>query len=54
MRKHFGLTDFVPQQNKFVIFEQFFLDKPVKEASPWDSVNDRPLTARGSGAPMRR
>ena len=28
MSKHFGLSEFVPQQNKFVIFKQFFADKP--------------------------
>lgn len=53
LRKHFGLTDFVPQQNKFVIFEQFFAQQPTKQASIYDSVKDRPLTARGSG-PARR
>ena len=48
MGKHYGLTDFVPQQNKFVIFEQFFSTLPVKAASIYDSVKDRPLTARSS------
>ena len=24
LRKHYGLNDFTPQQNKFVLFEQFF------------------------------
>jgi len=50
MRKHFGLTDYVPQQNKFVIFNQYFesqKDAGQRPASQWDSVNDRPLTARG-------
>ena len=50
LRKHYGLQDFVPQQNKFVIFEQFFSDRPTKQASIYDSVKDRPLTARGAGA----
>ena len=53
LRKHFGLTDYVPQQNKFVIFDQFFASQPSKQASVYDSVKDRPLTARGSG-PARR
>ena len=52
LRKHYGLSDFVPQQNKFVIFEQFFSNRPVKEASVYDSVKDRPLTARGSAGGM--
>ena len=46
MRKHFGLTDYVPQQNKFVIFREFFQSFQTKEASMYDSVKDRPLTAR--------
>ena len=48
MRKHYGLTDYVPQQNKFVIFNDFFQNRPVK-TSIYDSIQDRPLTARGAG-----
>ena len=48
LRKHFGLTNFVPQQNKFVIFNQFFASLPEKKASIYDSVKDRPLTERGA------
>ena len=47
MGKHYGLRDFVPQQNKFVIFDEFFLSRPMPAASIYDSVQDRPLTARG-------
>ena len=53
MRKHYGLTDFVPQQNKFVIFQQFFMSEPQKAPSIYDSVKDRPLTARGSRGGIR-
>lgn len=53
MRKHFGLADFVPQQNKFVIFNEFFNDKPIG-SSIYDSVKDRPLTARGQSNGLRR
>jgi len=49
MRKHYGLSDYVPQQNKFVIFNQFFADKPISR-SVYDSVKDRPLTARGQNS----
>lgn len=54
MRKHYGLTDFVPQMNKFVIFQQMFNEMPTKQASIYDSVKDRPLTARGQRGGMRR
>ena len=33
MRKHYGLTNYVPQQNKFVIFDEYFADKPMCEPS---------------------
>jgi len=48
LRKHYGLADFVPQQNKFVIFAQYFAARPVVAPSIYDSVKDRPLTARGN------
>lgn len=48
LRKHYGLADFVPQQNKFVIFEKFFVERPLAPPSPYDSVMNRPLTARGA------
>ena len=92
MAKHFGLSDFVPQQNKFVIFKQFFADKPrcargavntamrtpaqttptraltltsqshvplgtptcIRQISIYDSVKDRPLSARGNHYGARR
>ena len=47
MRKHFGLQNYVPQQNKFVIFDEFFTNRATPAASIYDSVKDRPLTARG-------
>ena len=47
LRKHYGLADFVPQQNKFVIFDQFFADRPRAPNSIYDKLNDRPLTNRG-------
>ena len=47
LAKHYHLTDFTPQQNKFVLFDQFFFERPVKAPSIYDSVKDRPLTARG-------
>jgi hypothetical protein len=47
LRKHYQLASFVPQQNKFVIFNQFFTGKPTALPSIYDSVQDRPLTARG-------
>jgi alpha-tubulin N-acetyltransferase 1 len=53
MRKHYGLSEFVPQQNKFVIFQQFFQSAPQKAPSIYDSVKDRPLTARGSRGGIR-
>ena len=53
MRKHYGLSDFVPQQNKFVIFQQYFVSEPQKAPSMYDSVKDRPLTARGSRGGIR-
>jgi len=53
MSKHFGLSEFVPQQNKFVIFKQFFADKP-RQTSIYDSVKDRPLSARGNHYGARR
>ena len=46
MSKHFGLSEYVPQQNKFVIFSQFFSQAPAAVPSIYDSVKDRPLTAR--------
>ena len=54
LRKHYGLTDYVPQQNKFVIFDQFFNARPTQAPSMYDSVKDRPLTARGAGARRTR
>ena len=56
MRKHYGLSNFVPQQNKFVIFEDFFSKghgAPQRTPTIYDSVKDRPLTARRSGG-LRR
>ena len=53
MRKHYGLSDFVPQQNKFVIFQQYFMSEPQKAPSIYDSVKDRPLTARGARGGIR-
>ena len=47
LAKHYHLTDFTPQQNKFVLFDQFFFERPVKAPSVYDSIKDRPLTARG-------
>lgn len=47
LRKHYNLTSFTPQQNKFVIFDEFFHAQPVRAPSIYDSVKDRPLTARG-------
>ena len=48
LRKHYALADYVPQQNKFVIFEKFFEQRPAAAPSMYDSVKDRPLTARGA------
>ena len=48
LRKHYGLNDFTPQQNKFVLFEQFFRSRQPKAATMYDSVRDRPLTARNN------
>lgn len=46
LRKHYNLANFVPQQNNYVIFEEFFAKRPVVAASAYDSVANRPLTAR--------
>ena len=53
LRKHYGLAEFVPQQNKFVIFDQFFSSKPAPPSSMYDSTFDRPLTARNHSQPQR-
>jgi len=47
LRKHFGLAHFVPQHNKFVIFDDFFSDRAPPLKSVYDSIASRPLTARG-------
>ena len=42
LRKHFGLQQFAPQRNNFVIFDAFFKADPrAMEAA------QRPLTSRG-------
>ena len=48
LRKHYGLSSFAPQQNNFVIFDEFFAKKPPPASSPYDSVSNRPLTARSN------
>lgn len=53
LRKHYGLVDFVPQQNKFVLFSQFFADKPLAAPSMYDRIADRPLTARNTAHRVR-
>ena len=47
LSKHYGLREFVPQQNKFVIFNSFFADREPPRKSAYDSIASRPLTARG-------
>ncbi|KAM6188525.1 alpha-tubulin N-acetyltransferase 1 isoform 2-T2 [Sarcoramphus papa] len=53
LRKHYGLTDAIPQVNNFVIFEGFFSNRPVlrEEAEPPWPFN---LTSgRAGGSPVR-
>jgi len=46
LRKHYHLAEFVPQQNNFVIFNRFFDKRAAPKQSGYDSVANRPLTAR--------
>ncbi|KAL3916498.1 MAG: hypothetical protein SGPRY_006800 [Prymnesium sp.] len=46
LRKHFHLSDYVPQQNNFVIFNRFFEMRAPPKQSAYDSISSRPLTAR--------
>mmetsp|Transcript_37574 Transcript_37574/g.93408 ORF Transcript_37574/g.93408 Transcript_37574/m.93408 type:complete len:214 (+) Transcript_37574:18-659(+) len=49
LRKHYHLSDFVPQQNNFVIFNRFFEKRAAPKQSAYDSISSRPLTARTNG-----
>ena len=47
LRKHFALHNYAPQQNNFVIFDEFFASRPQPTGSIYDSISSRPLTSRG-------
>ena len=41
---------YAPQQNNFVVFDEYFAARPPPRKSDYDSVATRPLTARGTSA----
>ena len=49
MRKHYHLAEYVPQQNNFVVFNRFFERRAAPKQSSFDSIANRPLTARNNG-----
>mmetsp|Transcript_26943 Transcript_26943/g.75930 ORF Transcript_26943/g.75930 Transcript_26943/m.75930 type:complete len:516 (-) Transcript_26943:541-2088(-) len=54
LRKRFGLSDYIPQSNNFVVFRKYFSSaKPSRQDSSaqWASVNARPLTAQKGARP---
>jgi GNAT superfamily N-acetyltransferase len=48
MRKHYGLSDFIPQNNNFVVYRQFFSGSPEvsKRQGEEERMNMRPLTQK--------
>ncbi len=40
LKKHYGLSDYIPQNNNFVIFRQYF-DKKAAESQPTDKTIGR-------------
>ncbi|KAL0029225.1 hypothetical protein WJX79_004086 [Trebouxia sp. C0005] len=48
LRKHYGLAQYIPQSNNFVVFSAYFQSTGQQSgnAASWTSVSQRPLTAR--------
>jgi len=46
LHKHYGLRDYTPQKNNFVIYNEFFASRPPPKGSIYDTISSRPLTAR--------
>lgn len=49
LRKHYHLAEYVPQQNNFVVFNRFFERRMAPKQNAYDSIANRPLTARNNG-----
>ena len=55
LRKHYGLTEYTPQTNNYVLFENGLAAlSPAVKKSDWDSVGSRPLTHRAGPGGRRR
>ena len=54
MKKHFGLKDYLPQSNNFVVFDQFWGSEPTPETRPshLHGPARTPARPRPSAAPM--
>jgi len=53
LRKHFGLSDFIPQTNNFVVFEQYFSNRaaPVAAAAAAAASRSVPQARGSAGGP---
>lgn len=46
LRKHYGLVDYLPQANNFVVFKRYFDGVASTRQRGWQSISARPLTAK--------
>ncbi|KAL0047055.1 hypothetical protein WJX82_005181 [Trebouxia sp. C0006] len=48
LRKHYGLAQYIPQSNNFVVFSAYFQSTGQQpgNGTSWTSISQRPLTAR--------
>mmetsp|Transcript_16538 Transcript_16538/g.45692 ORF Transcript_16538/g.45692 Transcript_16538/m.45692 type:complete len:229 (+) Transcript_16538:139-825(+) len=53
LRRHYSLTQYVPQQNQFVVFDDLIAQIPSPTRTPYASVAMRPLTARAAPPTVR-
>eukprot|EP01048_Picozoa_sp_COSAG05_P019418 COSAG05_NODE_3034_length_2397_cov_97.630983_2_plen_606_part_00 len=49
LRKNFGLSRYVAQPNNYVVFEQYFQNRPPSARRNHESVSNRPLTREKRG-----